>query len=129
MKWTTSNASVAIVKGSSIKAVGIGNATITGTYQDKSFNIEIKVTPKLLKLVLSNKNLKLPKGSSQVLSVNAVYDSGATTNVTSSAVWTSSKPSIVQVTAGQVKALESGSSSIKVVYGGKKVTTSAKVLK
>ncbi|WDM20500.1 Ig-like domain-containing protein [Paenibacillus polymyxa] len=129
VKWTTSNASVAIVKGSSIKAVGIGNATITGTYQDKSFNVEIKVTPKLLKLVLSNKNLKLPKGSSQVLSVNAVYDSGATTNVTSSAVWTSSKPSIVEVTAGQVKALDSGSSSIKVVYGGKKVTTSAKVLK
>ena len=129
VKWTTSNASVAIVKGSSIKAVGIGTATITGTYQDKSFNVEIKVTPKLLKLVLSNKNLKLPKGSSQVLSVNAVYDSGATTNVTSSAVWTSSKPSIVQVTAGQVKALDSGSSSIKVVYDGKKVTTSAKVLK
>ncbi|WP_311078839.1 Ig-like domain-containing protein [Paenibacillus polymyxa] len=129
VKWTTSNASVAIVKGSSIKAVGIGNATITGTYQDKSFNVEIKVTPKLLKLVLSNKNLKLPKGSSQVLSVNAVYDSGATTNVTSSAIWTSSKPSIVEVTAGQVKALDSGSSSIKVVYGGKKVTTSAKVLK
>lgn len=55
VKWTSSNASVAIVKGSSIKAVGIGTATITGTYQDKSFNVEIKVTPKLLKLVLSNK--------------------------------------------------------------------------
>ncbi|MBE3647964.1 Ig-like domain-containing protein [Paenibacillus polymyxa] len=129
VKWTTSNASVVVVKGSSIKAVGIGTATITGTYQDKSFNVEIKVTPKLLKLVLSNKNLKLPKGSSQVLSVSAIYDSGATANVTNSAVWTSSKPSIVQVTAGQVKALDSGSSSIKVVYGGKKVTTSAKVLK
>ncbi|MGQ3477712.1 tenascin [Paenibacillus sp. TY11] len=129
VKWTTSNASVAIVKGSSIKAIGIGTATITGTYQDKSFNVEIKVTPKLLKLVLSNKNLKLPKGSSQVLSVNAVYDSGATTNVTSSAVWTSSKPSIVQVTGGQVKALDTGSSSIKVVYGGKTVATSARVLK
>ncbi|ADM70822.1 hypothetical protein GMA19_03016 [Paenibacillus polymyxa E681] len=129
VKWTTSNASVAIVKGSSIKAVGIGNATITGTYQDKSFNVEIKVTPKLLKLELSNKNLKLPKGSSQVLSVNAVYDSGATTNVTSSAVWTSSKPSIVQVTSGQVKAIDTGSSSIKVVYGGKTVATSARVLK
>ncbi|MXO78827.1 tenascin, partial [Paenibacillus sp. OT2-17] len=78
---------------------------------------------------LSNKNLKLPKGSSQVLSVNAVYDSGATTNVTSSAVWTSSKPSIVQVTGGQVKAIDTGSSSIKVVYGGKTVATSARVLK
>ncbi|WP_326109403.1 Ig-like domain-containing protein [Paenibacillus kribbensis] len=129
VKWTTSNASVASVKGSSIKAVGIGTATITGTYQDKSFNVEIKVTPKLLKLVLSNKNLKLPKGSSQVLSVNAVYDSGAMTNVTSSAVWTSSKPSIVQVTGGQVKAVATGSSSIKVVYGGKTVSTSARVLK
>ncbi|ALP38466.1 tenascin [Paenibacillus sp. IHB B 3084] len=129
VKWATSNASVVVVKGSSIKAVGIGTATITGTYQDKSFNVEIKVTPKLLKLVLSNKNLKLPKGSSQVLSVNAIYDSGATTNVTSSAVWTSSKPSIVQVTGGQVKAIDTGSSSIKVVYGGKTVATSARVLK
>ncbi|MEC0181553.1 Ig-like domain-containing protein [Paenibacillus peoriae] len=129
VKWTTSNASVANVKGSSIKAVGIGTATITGTYQDKSFNVEIKVTPKLLKLVLSNKNLKLPKGSSQVLNVNAVYDSGAMTNVTSSAVWTSAKPSIVQVTGGQVKAVATGSSSIKVVYGGKTVSTSARVLK
>ncbi|WP_431087934.1 Ig-like domain-containing protein [Paenibacillus sp. 8b26] len=129
VKWTTSNASVVVVKGSSIKAVGIGTATITGTYQDKSFNVEIKVTPKLLKLVLSNKNLKLPKGSSQVLSVNAIYDSGATTNVTSSAVWTSSKPSIVQVTGGQVKAIDTGSSSIKVVYGGKTVATSVRVLK
>ncbi|MDQ0495515.1 Ig-like domain-containing protein [Paenibacillus brasilensis] len=129
VNWTTSNASVAIVKGSSIKAIGIGTATITGTYQDKSFSVEIKVTPKLLKLVLSNKNLELPKGSSQVLSVNAVYDSGAMTNVTSSAVWTSSKPSIVQVTGGQVKAVDTGSSSIKAVYGGKTVSTSARVLK
>ncbi|WP_068499092.1 Ig-like domain-containing protein [Paenibacillus kribbensis] len=129
VKWTTSNASVAVVKGTSIKAVGIGTATITGTYQDKSFNMQIKVTPKLLKLVLSNKNLKLPKGSSQVLSVNAVYDSGAMTNVTSSAVWTSSKPSIVQVTGGQVKAVATGNSSIKVVYGDKTVSTSARVLK
>ncbi|MCC3379943.1 Ig-like domain-containing protein [Paenibacillus farraposensis] len=129
VKWTTSNASVAVVKGTSIKAVGIGTATITGTYQDKSFNVEIKVTPKLLKLVLSNNNLKLPKGSSQILSVNAVYDSGAAANVTSSAVWESSKPSIVQVTGGQVRAIESGSSSIKVAYGGKTVTTSVRVLK
>ncbi|WP_025716775.1 Ig-like domain-containing protein [Paenibacillus sp. 1-18] len=129
VKWTTSNNSVAIVKGSSINAVGIGTATITGTYQDKLFNVEIKVTPKLLKLVLSNKNLELPKGSSQVLGVNAVYDSGTMTNVTSSAVWTSSKPSIVQVTGGQVKAISSGSSSIKVVYGGKTVSTFARVLK
>ncbi|WP_342414823.1 Ig-like domain-containing protein [Paenibacillus sp. FSL R10-2782] len=129
VKWTTSNASVAIVKGSAIKAVGIGTATITGTYQNKSFNIEIKVTPKLLKLVLSNKNLKLPNGSSQVLSVNAVYDTGAITNVTSSAVWTSSMPSIVQVSGGQVKAMAYGNSSIKVVFNGKTVATSVRVLK
>ncbi|MFK4340769.1 MULTISPECIES: Ig-like domain-containing protein [unclassified Paenibacillus] len=129
VKWTTSNASVAIVKGSAIKAVGIGTATITGTYQNKSFNIEVKVTPKLLKLVLSNKNLKLPNGSSHVLSVNAVYDTGTITNVTSSAVWTSSKPSIVQVSGGQVKALAYGNSSIKVVYKGKTVATSVRVLK
>ncbi|MET3210836.1 UNVERIFIED_CONTAM: hypothetical protein ABIC26_003797 [Paenibacillus sp. PvR008] len=129
VKWTTSNASVAVVKGSAIKAVGIGTATITGTYQDKSFNIEVKVTPKLLKLVLSNKNLKLPNGSSQVLSVNAVYDTGTITNVTSSAVWTSSRPSIVQVSGGQVKALAYGNSSIKVVYNGKTVATSVRVLK
>lgn len=129
VKWATSNASVAVVKGASIKAVGVGTATITGTYQDKSFNVEIRVTPKLIKLVLSNKNLKLPKGSSQVLIVNAVYDSGTMTNVTSSAVWTSSKPSIVQVTAGQVNAVATGSSSIKVTYGGKTVSTTASVLK
>ncbi|MGG1618201.1 Ig-like domain-containing protein [Paenibacillus sp. NRS-1782] len=129
VKWTTSNTSVAIVNGSAIKAVGIGTATITGTYQNKSFNIEVKVTPKLLKLVLSNKNLKLPNGSSQVLSVNAVYDTGTITNVTSSAVWTSSKPSIVQVSGGQVKALAYGNSSIKVVYKGKTVATSVRVLK
>ncbi|MDP4096900.1 Ig-like domain-containing protein [Paenibacillus sp. P96] len=127
MKWTTSNAAVATMKGSTIKAVGIGTTTLTGTYQDKSVQIQVTVSPKLKKLVISSKNVKLAPGASQVLTVTAQYDNGGSKNVAAEAIWVSTKAGVATVSGGTVQAVAKGSTTIKVSYGGKYVTAAVKV--
>ncbi|MFB5266251.1 Ig domain-containing protein [Paenibacillus enshidis] len=127
MKWTTSNAAVATIKGSTIKAVGFGTATLNGTYQDKSVQIQVIVSTKLEKLVISSKKVNLTPGASQVLTLTAKYDNGASKNVTDAATWVSSKTGAATVSNGVVKAVAKGSSTVKASYGGKYVTAAVKV--
>ncbi|MFB5759354.1 Ig-like domain-containing protein [Paenibacillus medicaginis] len=127
MKWTTSNAAVVTIKGSTIKAVGFGTATLNGTYQDKSVQIQVTVSTKLEKLVISSKKVNLTPGASQVLTLTAKYDNGASKNVTDAATWVSSKTGAATVSSGVVKAVAKGSSTVKASYGGKYVTAAVKV--
>lgn len=127
IKWTTSNAGVATIKGSTIKAVGFGTATLTGTYQDKSVQIQVTVSTKLEKLIISSKKVNLAPGASQILKVTAKYDNGSSKNVTDAATWTSSKTSVATVSGGNVQGVAKGSSTVKASYGGKYVTAAVKV--
>ncbi|OKP69552.1 hypothetical protein A3844_04885 [Paenibacillus helianthi] len=128
MDWVSSNLEVATVKGTSVKAVGEGTATLTGSYQGITATVKITVVPKLTKITISETRLYLAAGASQAVVVTALYDTGKTAIVTGSTVWTSSKPSVAKVNdSGMITAVSKGTTSIKGKFNNKTVTVSVTV--
>ncbi|ANS75055.1 hypothetical protein AWM70_10940 [Paenibacillus yonginensis] len=127
MNWVSSDVSVVTVSGSSVKATAEGKATLTGTYQGKTYTVNVNVVPKLTKLTPSEKRFVLAPGSSHSVALTALYDTGATASVAGSAVWTTNKPNVAKVTAGKIEAVAKGTATIKATYGGKTVSISVSV--
>ncbi|WP_342562460.1 Ig-like domain-containing protein [Paenibacillus sp. FSL R7-0345] len=128
MNWESSNTAVATVKGTTVKAVTEGTATMTGSYQGIAATVKVNVVPKLSKLTVNETKLTLAAGASQSVVVTALYDTGKTTIVTGSVVWTSSKPSVAKVNAsGTITAVGKGTTSIKGKWNNKTVTVSVTV--
>lgn len=122
MNWTVSPSTLASVNGATIKALTTGSGKITGTYQGKKVELSIVVSPKLKSLTISEKSAKLTIGATHALQVTANYTTGAPVNVTNTAVWTSSKPSVATVVNGKVTAKGKGSATIKASFDGKTVS-------
>ncbi|WP_305022484.1 tenascin [Paenibacillus lacisoli] len=127
MIWTSSNPSAAVLKGNSLKAAGIGESTLTGTYQNQNISVQVKVVPKLIKLEANVKSVSLTSGKSQQITVNAVYDTGEKKNVTSSVQWVSSKPAAAVVKEGAVTGAAKGTTVVKAMLGTNYVTIPVKV--
>lgn len=128
MNWESSAPAVATVKGTSVKAVTEGTATLTGSYQGIAATVKLTVVPKLTKLIVNENRVKLAPGASHNIVATAQYDTGKTAVVTGSTVWTSSKPSVARVSAsGQIVAVSKGTASIKGKIGTKTVTVTVTV--
>lgn len=123
MEWKVDNDDIASVRIGSIKALKLGTAKVTGTYQGKSVIVSLSVKPKLKSLVLSEKSLKLAPGAQVQLKLKAFYDNGTYAEVTASSLWSSSKEAAAAVSQnGSVTAVAKGSATIKAVFEGKSVT-------
>jgi len=129
LNWSSSDESVATVKGSTVKALEkIGSATLTATYQEKSITVTVKVTPKLTKLQADETRLTLGVGKSGKTNIVAMFEDNTYKIVNAEAAWTSSKPTFVTVdSSGNIKAIKKGTASIKANYNGKTVTISVTV--
>lgn len=128
MNWESSNAAVATVKGTTVKAVAEGTATMTGSYQGIAATVKVNVVPKLTKLTVNETKLVLAAGASQSVVATALYDTGKTAIVTGSVIWTSSKPAVAKVNAsGTITAVGKGTASIKGKWNNKTVTVTVTV--
>jgi hypothetical protein len=102
--------------------MGVGATKVTGSYQGKTVEINIVVTPKLKSLQLSAKSAQLAVGASYNVTVQAIYYTGSPIDATASGVWTSSKTGVATVVDGKITAVANGTSTIKVAFGGKSAT-------
>jgi len=80
-------------------------------------------------LVLNKNELSLEVGGTASLTATAVYDSGATENVTVKTDWTSGSPEIASVYAGSVTAKKEGKAVITATHKGKTVIVNVTVNK
>ncbi len=120
MNWTVANSNIATVSGtSSVKALNVGSTKVTGSYQGKTVEIPVLVTPKLKSLQLSAKSAQLSIGGTYSVTIQAVYLTGSPVDATTAAVWTSSKESVATVKDGKITAVSKGSATIKASFGGK----------
>ena len=133
--WTSSNTSVATVSGGTVKASKAGTATIKITTVDGGKTAECRVTVKakavsVTSVKLNKSTLTLTEGDSEKLTATVYPDNASNKNVT----WTSSNTSVATVSGGTVRAMKSGTATIKVTTtdGGKtaecQVTVKAKVI-
>src|SRR6202046_4175241 len=108
-QWTSSVSSVATVSAAGLVTCNAGatmngSATITATSGSVSASIGVTCQAAQLKYItiVPEKNCEIPARGKFQLTAIGIFASGATKNVTATANWTSSAPSIATVSAGLV---------------------------
>lgn len=140
VSWTIDDPKLANVSNADatpglVTAVAIGSTTAHAALGTVTAQTSITVTAaKLVSIAITPANPTLPAGTTQALLATGMYSDGATLDVTSSAVWSSSTPTIATVsnaagTQGLVTAVATGSSTVSAtlngVVGSNKITVSA----
>ena len=116
--WSSGSTSVASVSGGTVTGKGVGTATITATYNGKSATCSVTVVGSAT-LSLGWTSATMEKGS--VRTNAAIYNPNngtASTNVTSSAVWTTSNAGVATAGSGTITAQGKGTCTITVTYNG-----------
>ena len=132
--WTSSNTSVATVSSNGVvTGVGKGTATITAKYGETTLTGTVTVTPAYTyELVLNRTSMSMAKGATgTIVATYKTYADGvleSSTNVTSSATWSSSSTSVATVSGGTVTGKGAGTATITATYNGKSATCSVTVV-
>ena len=132
--WTSSNTSVATVGSNGVvTGAGKGTATITAKYGETTLTGTVTVTPAYTyELVLNRTSMNMAKGATgTIVATYKTYADGvleSSTNVTSSATWSSGNTSVATVSAGTVTGKGAGTATITATYNGKSATCSVTVM-
>ncbi|MFS0836830.1 Ig-like domain-containing protein [Paenibacillus sp. 1P03SA] len=112
-----------------MRAMRILALFLTLTLVTGSFGAMSAMALEVTSLVLNKNELSLEVGGTASLTATAVYDSGATENVTVKTDWTSGSPDIASVYAGSVTAKKEGKAVITATHKGKTVIVNVTVSK
>ena len=132
--WTSSNTSVATVGSNGVVTrVGKGTATITAKYGETTLTGTVTVTPAYTyELVLNRTSMSMAKGATgTIVATYKTYADGvleSSTNVTSTATWSSGNTSVANVSGGTVTGKGAGTTTITATYNGKSATCSVTVV-
>ena len=126
--WTSSDPSMLSVDVNGL-AMGnsVGSAQITATAVGMTATTPpVEVTAAVVtSIALAPNSPSLPKGTSQALTLTAIFSDGTTQDVSNTATWTSSDPSVVTVdNNGLAQAVSVGSAQITASFGGSTASTS-----
>jgi hypothetical protein len=127
------NAPVSNLAGSKgvVTGSGVGGpVAITATLRGISGNTGVSVTTAtLVRVDVTPVEPVLPIGAVQAMVATAVYSDGTTQDVSATAVWTSSAPSIATVNAsGSVNPLALGGTTVTATFGGRSGNTVVDVI-
>ncbi|MDP1827233.1 MAG: Ig-like domain-containing protein [Archangium sp.] len=136
--WTSDDAAVAIVSNADgsrglFSTVGLGNVTVSATYQGITGTAPHAVTPAVLVMLnLTPSSLALGVAGTAQLTATGFFSDGTTQNLTSTVTWTSSAPATVQVSnapgsEGLVTGIAVGSASISAAQGAVSASLTASV--
>ena len=126
--WTSTAPTIASVTATgSVTGKVVGAAQLSAAYQGITGVAAVTVAqPALLSIAVSPNPSSLPLGETQPLQATGTYSDGSTQNLTQTATWSSSPPTIASVnTQGVVSGLAIGAAQLSAVYQG--VTGSATV--
>ena len=126
--WTSTAPTIASVTATgSVTGKVVGAAQLSAAYQGITGVASVTVAqPALLSIAVSPNPSSLPLGETQPLQATGTYSDGSTQNLTQTATWSSSPPTIASVnTQGVVSGLAIGAAQLSAVYQG--VTGSATV--
>ena len=118
--WQTSQPAVATVNAQGyVTAVGKGAAQVSAVYQGLTGNAAITIgQPTLVSIAVTPNQVSLPVGQTGQFTATGIFTDGSTQNLTQSATWISSDPSIANVsTAGAALAKIAGTATISATSG------------
>lgn len=121
--WSIDNPSVAKVSGGFVTAVGPGTAVLTATFSGFPAYAKVSVTGRTLsRIEISPFAPTLAVGSTTPMRATAIYTDGSKADVTNSASWYSSNPSIANVFVSPgsafVRGVSPGATMINASFGG-----------
>lgn len=122
VNWTSSDEKVVTTEDGKIKAIDAGSATITGKIGSRVVaTVPVTVNEKVLVLLPDVEEYQLVMGRSIALpKVNAVFEDGMESDVTSSVEWSLTGSAAV-IKDGTIKGLTKGSTTLKGTYLNKEV--------
>ncbi|MFE0559830.1 Ig domain-containing protein [Paenibacillus sp. NPDC058910] len=122
VKWTSSDENVVTTEDGKIKAINAGTATITGKIGSREVaSLPVTVNEKVLVLLPDVEEYQLVMGRSIALpKVNAVFEDGKESDVTSSVEWSLTGSAAV-IKDGTLKGLTKGSTTLKGTYLNKDI--------
>src|SRR5208282_6916520 len=99
--WQTSPSTVAtITTNGKVTGVGQGVAQVSAVYQGVMGSTAVTVgQPALLSITVSPNSSSLPVGESEQFTATGNFTDGTTQNLTQSATWTSSEPTVASVSS------------------------------
>lgn len=120
--WTSSDESVVTTEDGKIKGIDAGTATITGKIGSRVVaTVPVTVNEKVLVLLPDVEEYQLVMGKSMALpKVNAVFEDGTESDVTSSVEWSLTGSAAV-IKDGTIKGLTKGSTTLKGTHLNKEV--------
>ncbi|MGG4345915.1 Ig-like domain-containing protein [Paenibacillus lautus] len=120
--WTSSDEKVVTTEDGKIKAIEAGTATITGKIGSREVaTVPVTVNEKVLVLLPDVEEYQLVMGRSIALpKVNAVFEDGKESDVTSSVEWSLTGSAAV-IKDGTLKGLTKGSTTLKGTYLNKDI--------
>lgn len=132
--WTSSAANIASVNSSGlVTGVALGTATLTAKSNNSSVTATapITVSSKTIKLITvspANPTISISNGQTQQFTASATFSDGSIGDITSSAAWNSSAPSIATISStGLASPVNAGATTISATAGGVAGTTSLTV--
>jgi uncharacterized protein YjdB len=121
VQWSSSAPSVATVSGTGLaSALSTGQSTLTATLSSVSQTASLTVTPAVLEsIAVTAGNSSFALGLSLQLTAIGTYSDGTTQNLTNTATWSSSVPSVAMVSsAGLATGVTTGNFNARATFGG-----------
>ncbi len=127
--WSSSTPAVATINTSGLATgLSIGSTTVKAALTGVSGTATLTVPKSLSGISVSPASANVQIGATQQFQATGTYSDGSTGNVTTSASWTSSVPSVATVDAsGLATAVASGSATITASLGGFSATAALSV--
>lgn len=119
--WISSSPGVITVSNAgAVTAKSVGAAVISASYSNITGNVNLSASnAALVSIAVSISSPSLPLGNSEQLTATGSYTDGSTKNLTSSAIWSSSSPSVITISnTGSVTAKSLGNSVISASSSG-----------
>jgi len=120
--WSTSATSIATINATGLAtAASAGQTTVTATYQGKSGSAQLTATiATVMSVAVTPSSASVPVGGTQQFTATATYSDGTTSNVSSTAAWSSSNTAVATVNAvGLATAVANGQATLTATYQGK----------
>lgn len=114
--WTSTNAAVATVSTSGmLKAIGVGSASVTASVGNvnQSAQVAVTATKTLTSITITPSTLSIPLAGQQQLTATGHYSDSSQSDLTTTAVWTSSKGNVATISSsGALAATGTGQATI-----------------
>ncbi|WP_159887289.1 Ig-like domain-containing protein [Paenibacillus puerhi] len=125
-KWSIEDTAIAGVTNGKVTAYKAGVTKVTATYGGREVTASISVDVPV-KLSASHKIVQFQVGSSEQITLKAIYVDGREEDITSKAVWSSGDAGIAEVRKGLVSGVGTGATTVKAAFGTRTVTVQVSV--